>query len=68
MDSLSEIREEKKRLEEDLVMLIQNRINEFYKQVPIAVENIYISADKVTTVGDSHPLSIVNVRITLEDI
>jgi hypothetical protein len=68
MDSLSEIREEKKRLEEDLIMLIQNRISEFYKQVPIAVENIYISIDKITTIGSKYPGAIVNVRITLEDI
>lgn len=68
MDSLTEIREEKKRLEEDLIMLVQNRISEFYKQVPIAVENIYISIDKITTIGSKRPGAIVNVRITLEDI
>jgi len=68
MDSLTKIREEKKRLEEDLIMLVQNRINEFYKDIPISIEDIYISTDKVTTFGNSHPLSIVNVRITLEDI
>jgi hypothetical protein len=68
MDSLTKIREEKKRLEEDLIMLVQNRINEFYKDVPISIENIYISADKVTTFGEKHPLSVINVRIDLEDI
>ena len=69
MDSLTEIREEKKRLEEDLIMLVQNRICEFYKQVPIAIENIYISIDKITTIGSKCPAgAVVNIRVTLEDI
>jgi hypothetical protein len=58
----------KSQLEQDLTMLIQNRVNEFVREAGVSIDSIYTKVYTAKEIGGKIVGSTVDIEIRLEDI
>lgn len=58
----------KNQLEQDLAMLMQNRVNEFVRETGVSVETIYSNVYTAKEIGGRIAGITIDIDIRLEDI